>query len=105
MKWEYNKLLIRSERWANLLNYESIRGYMNELGEDGWELVAVCDDWAYFKRPKGIDEAAIIKGIYGRQEEAVKEAHSEEDTGQSQRCSTAGELYTAGYHPVINEEW
>lgn len=49
MKWEYQKLLL------TMLDDEDV---MNELGEEGWELVTLIRDPeddllnAYFKRPK-----------------------------------------------------
>lgn len=60
---------------------------LREIGARGWELVAIDRGVAYFKCPRK---------DHG-EEEAVKEARSEENTDQPQRVSAIGELYSRAY--------
>jgi hypothetical protein len=80
MKWEYNRMLVTSDKWANPLDDEFIYEYINEQGEDGWELVAVDSGIAYFKRPKE---------NYGKEEKeaALKEEENKEDEGEPKRTA------------------
>lgn len=87
MKWEYNRMVVASEEGVGPLDDDFVYEFMQRLGKENWELVTVSDGVAYFKRPREDNG----------EEEAVKEAHSEEDTDQPQRCSTAGQLYSRAY--------
>ena len=106
MKWEY---LVFYDMWDDgNLSPSDYMVCLDGFGEKGWELIAVSNGVVYMKRLKEdievvetvIDNDTYIKefmeGLYGK-EEAVKEAHSEEDTHQPQRCSTAGQLYSRAY--------
>ena len=47
-KWEY-----RVVGWDEIENAARREELFNQLGQEGWELVLVTDDYAYvFKRPK-----------------------------------------------------
>ena len=45
MKWEYKKVFISV--------FEDVEGDLNQLGEEGWELVSFAEEQNrfYFKRP------------------------------------------------------
>jgi hypothetical protein len=49
MKWEYD---------ISLLNVSPKTQYdkLNERGEQGWELVCIIAEYAYFKRPKQFEQ-------------------------------------------------
>lgn len=49
MKWEYFLLLYGG-------NWEQDQDELDELGQDGWELVSVCDYVMYLKRPLKEDD-------------------------------------------------
>ncbi len=71
-KWEYLEVRISGPEWADSrgnygrledvklrsTRWHSIAPFMNELGEEGWELAGTADDEnlnsyvMYFKRPK-----------------------------------------------------
>ena len=118
MKWEYTRLLVRPEVYLNPLNEEWILPSLEELGEAGWELTAVDNGIAYFKRPKEGNEAVeriididneryakeFLEEMYGNNEEALeeedKEAASQEDSTEQQvnhQKSHIGELYSRAY--------
>jgi hypothetical protein len=44
-KWEYYVISLAKEA-------QVVSGYLDELGRDGWELVAVENGVYFFKRPK-----------------------------------------------------
>ncbi len=47
-QWEY-----RVVDWGQIENAARREALFNELGQEGWELVLVTDEYAYiFKRPK-----------------------------------------------------
>ena len=47
-KWEY-----RVVDWEQIISGERREELFNKLGQEGWELVCVTDDYAYiFKRPE-----------------------------------------------------
>ena len=46
--WEYAT--------APLISH-ALQQILNQWGEDGWELVTVADNVAYFKRPKSKEES------------------------------------------------
>lgn len=54
MKWEYD---------ISLLNVSPLTQYdkLNERGEQGWELICIIAEYAYFKRPKPIYMPPIPK--------------------------------------------
>lgn len=86
MKWEYTVRFIAPSDWNECSSEKSLE-LLQLLGLGDWELVTIYGGLGFFKRPKE---------DYG-EEEAVKEAHSEEDTSKPQRCSAAGELYSRAY--------
>lgn len=43
-KWEYNVISLARVG-------QTVTGYLNELGRDGWELVAIYKGVYFFKRP------------------------------------------------------
>jgi hypothetical protein len=45
MKWEYTTLMFEGSGWFSVgnLDGEKFNGRLNELGEQGWELVSVFD--------------------------------------------------------------
>jgi len=47
MKWEYKIIMLGADDHGSFNDY-----LLNHQGELGWELVAVSDHLAYFKRPK-----------------------------------------------------
>lgn len=46
MRWEYERVFLAEMKAIEISNR------FNELGKEGWELVAISDEVAYFKRPK-----------------------------------------------------
>jgi hypothetical protein len=84
MKWKYAGVSLDGREAGGTCITEDL---LKISGDRGWELVTIYNDVAYFKCPKE---------NYG-EEEAVKEAHSEEDTNKPQRPSTAGQLYSRAY--------
>ena len=47
-RWEY-----RMVDWEEIEDAKRREGLFNKLGQEGWELIVVTDDYAYvFKRPK-----------------------------------------------------
>jgi hypothetical protein len=56
MKWEYNRCRVaRNEGYPNPMDDAWMFEFLNDtLGQDGWELVAIEDGIAYFKRPSTI---------------------------------------------------
>ena len=116
MKWEYNRIVVKSDRYINPLNDDDTYPYIEEAGLDGWELVAVDDGVAYFKRPKedygtlttttdtAVYTKEFLEEMYGNKEETLeeedKEAASQEDTAEQQvyyQKSHIGELYSRAY--------
>lgn len=55
MKWEYKTQLVGKVD----LELDRITKYLNLHGNDGWELVAVDNGVAYFKRP--VKQSGIVK--------------------------------------------
>lgn len=47
MKWQYKIELIKHLKAAE------VKEKLDELGEQRWELVAIYDQWYFFKRPAG----------------------------------------------------
>lgn len=62
MRWEYQTLKMKPSFWAGKVDGDELRDRLNELGAQGWELVAVLDTnmaqgstqeiHFLFKRPK-----------------------------------------------------
>jgi hypothetical protein len=49
-KWEYRRELISNPESTQVAHREDIEKGLNDLGAEGWELVAVDGSWALFKR-------------------------------------------------------
>lgn len=72
MKWEYTSILISSTGWfaTGEIDVQKLTDHLNELGEEGWELVntfdtnydqgATRDVIAVLKRPPPSDHAAPV---------------------------------------------
>ena len=56
MKWEYYSVMV-----AGNLDDEPL----DEAGSQGWELVAICGETAYFKRPLSVPEAKPVVIVHG----------------------------------------
>lgn len=51
-KWEYRIVLYRFSEGGQI-DFAATNRLLNELGDEGWELVAVPEQrWIYLKRPK-----------------------------------------------------
>jgi hypothetical protein len=61
MKWEYTTVMFESEGWllGGVLNGEKFNNRLNELGEEGWELVNVFDTNVQGGRSRNI--VAVMK--------------------------------------------
>jgi hypothetical protein len=61
MKWEYTTLMFEAEGWllGGVLNGEKFNNRLNELGEEGWELVNVFDTNVQGGRSRNI--VAVMK--------------------------------------------
>lgn len=65
-KWEYKvRYLLYPPDYAR----DSTERYLNDAGQEGWELVVMLNDqWAVFKRPKHVpieEELAKMVETYG----------------------------------------
>jgi hypothetical protein len=52
-RWEYYVETLRST------DINTLKSYLDDIGEDGWELVAVRNEFYYFKRQK-LDRGQIM---------------------------------------------
>ena len=43
MRWEYQTLKVKPSFWLGKVDNDDLRGQLNELGAQGWELVTVLD--------------------------------------------------------------
>jgi hypothetical protein len=89
LKCEYT--IVPYSREMNLAEYEARLETVTKMAEIGWELVAVDDGIAYFKKPWEDN---------GQEKTAVKEEENEEDTGQSEEQAEPvrpGKLYSQAY--------
>ena len=50
MKFEYKVLDLYYDFGKNINDRSTIQRHMNELGKQGWELVAISDSTLFFKR-------------------------------------------------------
>ena len=50
VKWEYKRVRLWPTITGNSHYIDDAE--LEEMGRDGWELIQIYSNWAYFKRPK-----------------------------------------------------
>lgn len=73
VKWEYETAWVGLGS-GGVVNMRAVRDRLFEIGNDGWELVAIIDGSAIFKRPvKPEPPAVMVVNVNGRQMNEVLE--------------------------------
>lgn len=52
-RWEYRVIRVGGDKQRGILGGGRMEDLFNDLGREGWELVAVSEERASFKRPAG----------------------------------------------------
>lgn len=73
-KWEYRKLHV-----GDMSQPVPVGAALDEIGEQGWELVCSSGGWLFFKRPmQPIPPALMVVNVNGNQMNKILEAMREE---------------------------
>ena len=96
VKWEYRKFHVG--RCGSVPPVSAVDRALDEIGEDGWELVCSVGEWLFFKRPAEPCKLEVdVLEEYDRAIEAVIDT-------RPCTCSACRERRETGYCPDADDE-